>query len=107
MTLPLLAPSLAAAAAIVFLFSFTSFGVVLILGGPSYSTLEVEIYSQAVRAFDLHAAAVLSLVQLLCVCLTVGVALRLERRLAVGRGVRREQDVLRRPRSRASGRSSA
>jgi thiamine transport system permease protein len=99
-TLPLLAPSLAAAAAIVFLFSFTSFGVVLILGGPSYSTLEVEIYSQAVRAFDLHAAAVLSLVQLLCVCLTVAVALRLERRLARGRGVRREQDVLRRPRGR-------
>ena len=33
-TLPLLAPALAAAAAIVFLFSFTSFGIVLILGGP-------------------------------------------------------------------------
>jgi thiamine transport system permease protein len=99
-TLPLLAPALAAAAAIVFLFSFTSFGVVLILGGPGYSTLEVEIYSQAVRAFDLHAAAVLSLVQLLCVCLTVAVALRLERKLARGRGVRREQDVLRRPRTR-------
>ena len=33
-TLPRLAPSLAAAAAIVFLFSFTSFGIVLILGGP-------------------------------------------------------------------------
>ena len=98
-TLPLLAPSLTAAAAIVFLFSFTSFGVVLILGGPTNATLEVEIYSQAVRAFDLHAAAVLSLVQLLCVCLTVAVALRLERRLGIGRGVRREQDVLRRPRS--------
>jgi thiamine transport system permease protein len=98
-TLPLLAPSLAAASAIVFLFSFTSFGVVLILGGPGYTTLEVEIYAQAVRAFDLHAAAVLSLVQLLCVCLTVAVALRLERQLAVGRGVRREQDVLRRPRT--------
>lgn len=33
-TAPLLAPALASAAAIVFLFSFTSFGVVLILGGP-------------------------------------------------------------------------
>ena len=99
MTLPLLAPSLTAAAAIVFLFSFTSFGIVLILGGPGYATLEVEIYSQAVRAFDLHAAAVLSLVQLLCVGLTVAVALRFERRLAVAGGVRREQDVLRRPRT--------
>jgi thiamine transport system permease protein len=96
-TLPLLAPSLAAAAAIVFLFSFTSFGVVLILGGPGTATLEAEIYSQAVRAFDLHAAAVLSLVQLVCIGATVAVALRLERRLAVRRGVGREQDVLRRP----------
>ena len=33
-TLPLLAPALAAASAIVFLFSFTSFGIVLVLGGP-------------------------------------------------------------------------
>ena len=96
-TLPLLAPSLTAAAAIVFLFSFTSFGVVLILGGPGYATLEAEIYSQAVRAFDLHAAAVLSLLQLVCVGVTVAVALRLERRLAVRSGVRHEQDVLRRP----------
>ena len=33
-TVPLLSPALAAAATIVFLFSFTSFGIVLILGGP-------------------------------------------------------------------------
>src|SRR4029450_7029921 len=44
-TLPLLAPALTAAAAIVFLFSFTSFGLVLILGGPGYATLEAEIYN--------------------------------------------------------------
>jgi thiamine transport system permease protein len=98
-TAPLLAPSLAAAAAIVFLFSFTSFGVVLILGGPRYATLEAEIYNQAVRIFDLHAAAILCLVQLLCVALAVGVAMRLERRLAVQGVLRPEEDVLRRPRT--------
>ena len=70
------------AAAIVFLFSFTSFGVVLILGGPGYATIEAEIYNQAVRLFDLRAAAVLSLVQLACVVAAVWVAMRLERRLA-------------------------
>ena len=70
-TLPLLAPALAAAAAIVFLFSFTSFGIVLILGGPRYATIEAEIYNQAVRLFDLRAAAVLSLVQLACVVAAV------------------------------------
>ena len=72
-TLPLLAPALAAAGAIVFLFSFTSFGIVLILGGRRYSTIEAEIYNQAVRLFDLRAAAVLSLVQLACVVAAVWV----------------------------------
>jgi thiamine transport system permease protein len=96
-TLPLLAPALSAAAAIVFLFSFTSFGVVAILGGPRYATLEVEIYNQAVRAFDLHAAAILSLVQLVCVALTVAVAMHLERQLAARGQLRSEEDVLRRP----------
>jgi thiamine transport system permease protein len=99
-TLPLLAPSLAAAAAVVFLFSFTSFGVVLILGGPGYTTLEAEIYNQAVRIFDLRAAALLSLVQLACVAVTVWITLRLEARLAVAGHLRSERDTLRRPRTR-------
>jgi thiamine transport system permease protein len=63
-TLPLLRPAIAAAASIVFLFTFTSFGVVLILGGFQYATLEVEIYRQAVQLFDLPLAAVLAVVQL-------------------------------------------
>src|SRR5262249_27237785 len=98
-TLPLLAPALSAAAAIVFLFSFTSFGIVLILGGPSYSTLETEIYGQAVRIFDLRAAAVLSLVQLACVATAVWVTTRLETRLAVRGQIRPERDVVRKPRT--------
>jgi len=98
-TIPLLAPALAAAAAIVFLFSFTSFGIVLILGGPQYATLEAEIYNQAVRIFDLRAAAVLSLVQLACVALAVWVTTRLEARLAVRGQLRAERDVLRKPRT--------
>ena len=53
--------------------------IVLILGGPRYATIEAEIYNQAVRLFDLRAAAVLSLVQLACVVAAVWVATRLER----------------------------
>ena len=98
-TAPLLAPALASAAAIVFLFSFTSFGVVLILGGPRYATIEAEIYNQAVRLFDLRAAAVLSLVQLACVVAAVSVAVRLERRLASSGDLRPEGETLRRPRT--------
>jgi thiamine transport system permease protein len=97
-TLPLLAPALAAAAALVFLFTFTSFGIVLILGGPGYATIETEIYNQAVRIFDLHAAAVLALVQLVFVVAVVVVATRLEARLAVAGQALPEEDVLRQPR---------
>jgi len=64
-TLPLLAPAVAAAALLVFIFCFTSFGVILILGGPRYATLEVEIYRQTVNLFNLPVAAALALVQII------------------------------------------
>ena len=53
-TLPQLAPALSASAALTFLFCFTSFGVILILGGPARATLETEIYNRAARQFDLR-----------------------------------------------------
>jgi thiamine transport system permease protein len=51
---------------LVFIFDFTSFGVILLLGGPGFSTLEVEIYKQAMQIFNLPLAGLLSLIQLLC-----------------------------------------
>lgn len=65
-TMPLLRPSLLAATALVFLFDFTSFGVILLLGGPTFATLEVEIYIQGMHLLNLPLAALLSVVQLLC-----------------------------------------
>jgi len=65
-TLPLLMPVIMAAALLVFIFDFTSFGVILILGGPKYATLEVEIYYQTISLFNLPLAAVLAIIQLLC-----------------------------------------
>ena len=63
-TLPLLMPAILSATLMVFLFDFTSFGVVLMLGGPQFSTLEVEIYNQAMNRFNLPVAGLLSIVQL-------------------------------------------
>jgi len=63
-TLPLLRPALLTAAALVFLFDFTSYGVILLLGGPKFSTLEVEIAAQATQFFNLPLAALLSLIQI-------------------------------------------
>lgn len=65
-SLPLLRPSILAASLLVFLFDFTSYGVILLLGGVRYATLEVEIYIQAISFLNLPAAALLSLIQLLC-----------------------------------------
>lgn len=64
--LPLLRPHIFVASLLVFLFDFTSFGVILLLGGSQFSTLEVEIYFQAVRQFNLPLAALLSIIQLIC-----------------------------------------
>ncbi|MFP3987610.1 iron ABC transporter permease [Streptomyces sp. E11-3] len=66
-TLPALGPAVAAAALMVFLFTFTSFGIVKILGGPAFATLEVEIYRQTAQMLALDTAAVLTMVQLAAV----------------------------------------
>lgn len=68
-TLPLLRPSLFAASLLVFLFDFTSFGVILLLGGSRFSTLEVEIYLRVLRLPNLPLAALLSIIQLVCTLL--------------------------------------
>jgi len=99
-TLPLLRPAMAAAASIVFLFTFTSFGVVLILGGFRYATLEVEIYRQAVTLFDLPLAATLAIVQLLGVSGALYWYSRYQERTAVSWTLERGTN-LRRPRGRA------
>ncbi len=96
-TLPQLAPALSAASALTFLFCFTSFGVILILGGPGRATVETEIYNRAARLFDLQAAAALSLLQLGAVALVLTVASILEARAGEPATLADENDVLRRP----------
>jgi thiamine transport system permease protein len=76
-TLPLLRPSILAASLLVFLFDFTSFGVILLLGGPHFATLEVEIYTQALQMLNLPLAGLLSAIQLLCTLLVTIVYARL------------------------------
>ena len=70
-TLPLLAPAIAASASVVFLFTFTSFGVVRILGGPAHPTVEVEIWQRATRFGQVGIAAVVSIAQLLVLGIAV------------------------------------
>lgn len=61
---PLIRPAVAAAAAIVFLFTFTSFGVIRVLGAAGTRTLEVEIWRRTTQLGEIGEAAVLALLQL-------------------------------------------
>lgn len=92
-SLPLVRPALVAAASIVFLFTFTSFGVVLLLGGPRRATIDVEIWRQVAYFLDLRTAAALAVVQLVAVVACLVVAGRMQARVVP----RRARDAARRP----------
>jgi thiamine transport system permease protein len=96
--LPLLRPAILAAAALVFIFTFTSFGVVLILGGPQFATVEVEIYRQAAHLFNLPTAAALSLIQMAAMFGLMAVYTRLQRRISLD--IASAEQIVRSPRTR-------
>jgi len=70
--LPALLPSVPAIAATVFLVCFTSFAIVLVLGGgPSNQTFEVAIFEAVRLDFDLSGAVRLALIQLAACALVI------------------------------------
>ncbi len=94
---PAIQPWLASALCLVFLYSFSGFGLALILGGQKYATVEVEIYTLVAHELKLAQAGALALWMLL---LTGSVALlyaAMERRLATP--ARTDVIALRRPAS--------
>jgi len=97
-TLPLLLPAVGAAALLIFIFCFTSFGVIVILGGPRVATLEVEIYLQTAQLLRLDIAATLALIQGLCALLLSLAYTRLAQRAAAPLGIQPQAAVARRPR---------
>lgn len=61
-TLPRLMPSILSAFILIFLFCFSSFSIILVLGGnPAYSTFETEIYRRVHVSVDREGAAALSI----------------------------------------------
>ncbi|WP_344782479.1 ABC transporter permease [Gordonia caeni] len=91
--LPRLLPAVAAAAALVFLFCSTSFGVIVILGDGRVRTLETEIYQQGVGYFRIPEAVALSFLQILLVVGALILARVLGRRTPAtsDRGARRRR----------------
>lgn len=84
--LPLIQPALLSAGALVFMFAFTSFGVVLILGGIRFATLEVQIYYQAISLFNLPMAGALSLLQIVAMFALMTAYTHLQRGLQSANG---------------------
>jgi thiamine transport system permease protein len=99
-TWPLLRPAIASAAAIVFLFTFTSFGVVLVLGGQHYATLEVAIKRATLDRLDLPTASVLALIQLVAVVALLLVFSATGSRRATRQRLLAASDVAKRPSTR-------
>lgn len=99
-TLPILGPSIAAASSIVFLLCFTSFGIVLLLGGLRLRTIEVEIYQRVTTFLDLPAAGALALVQLIGITVVMALYARLQEKRSRRLHLRAESRVLRSPRRR-------
>ena len=99
LTFPLLRPSLLASSLLVFLFDFTSFGVILLLGGSQFATLEVEIYLRVLRLPNLPLAALLSVIQLICTILVSILYSRFASRSTIQTTPRSAESNLRKPKS--------
>ena len=95
--LPLLRPGLWSAATVVFLFTFTAYGTVRLLGGARHATIEVEVARRATQLGDVDAAAALSMLQLVVLATIVGIGAVRQRRAA---HPLRGAPALRRPRDR-------
>lgn len=86
-TLARLAPSVVAAESVIFLFCSTAFGVVLVLGGARFGTIETEIWLLTTQFLDLRSASVLSVAQIVVVTALLIAAARARGRTTAERRV--------------------
>jgi thiamine transport system permease protein len=94
-TLPRLLPAIISAASLVFLFCFNSFAIILVLGGgPRYTTMEVEIYRQARMLGQTGSAAALSLFSILVTSILLLWYNRTQKRLALSETYRNSNRLI-------------
>ena len=79
-TVPMLRASIASSAAVVFVFSFTSLGIVLVLGDQTTRTLESQILRQTSVLLDFPGAAATAVLQLVLICVVLGIGATMTRR---------------------------
>lgn len=91
-TLPTLAPALLSSGSLVFLFSASSYGIVMVLGQTRYRTIETEIWFLTTQLLDLPGAAALSVAQLVIVSVLLWLSGRAQSSLT--RALRLQPDVV-------------
>lgn len=88
-TLPYLKSSIATSFTLIFLYCFMSFGIILVLGGgPSLSTIEVEVYRFARVSLNISKAATLAIIESIITILVLRIYLLSEKKeyiLPIGR----------------------
>ncbi|WP_246043223.1 ABC transporter permease [Tessaracoccus massiliensis] len=90
-TLPALTPAIVSGASLVFLFSASAYGIVMVLGQTRYSTIETEIWFLTTQLLDLPSAAALSITQLVIVTAALWLSGRAQARMT--RALKLQPDV--------------
>ncbi|UCB47471.1 MAG: iron ABC transporter permease [Spirochaetota bacterium] len=92
-TLPQLMPGILAASALIFIFCFTSFAIILVLGGgPKFSTIEVAIYRLAKVNLDLKAGSAFAIIESILSVLFMWGYIKLQQRMSFSEKLGREQE---------------
>ena len=99
---PQISDAVISAATLVFIYCFTSFGVIAILGGVSRRTLESEIFTQAVRLGNTSTATALALLQAAIIGAVFFITRRSSRPNSTSLHVSAPQPLRTKPRHRAT-----
>ena len=99
---PQISDAVISAATLVFIYCFTSFGVIAILGGVSHRTVESEIFTQAVRLGNTETATALAVLQAIIICAVLFITRRSSRPNSTSLHVSTPQSLVSKPNRRVT-----
>ncbi|MEY4320645.1 MAG: hypothetical protein RLZZ471_586 [Actinomycetota bacterium] len=76
-SLPMLKSGIASAAVLVFLYCVTSFGIILLIGGGTQTSIETEIYFSLTQFLDFKTASTYAIMQTLITVIAFGISKRI------------------------------
>ncbi|MFW6139517.1 MAG: ABC transporter permease [Spirochaetota bacterium] len=92
-TLPQIMPGILTSASLIFIFCFTSFAVILVLGGgPKYSTVEVEVYRLAKVTLNLKEGSALAIVESIFSVMFMYLYIKLQQKMSFAEEVKLEYE---------------